>query len=1062
MSARSPFTRTITLLRSPLAVGILLAFFSIAIVESVFLGALTVQILETDKQAERQYRLLKIAKDLSDAVQSAGLSWAQMDMVRKDPTSEGKSVFFEATVGNVYKKMDQLGTDLKHVGIKTNSVKEAKGQFKKIQNLVTSLVNVVIANPGAVVDYDKVRPVAGQMFVDLLSNVNTTFALVQEQVTLPYKDPDIRQLFYLAIAANIAMLVGMAFAVERGITRPIRQLAESCSRITSGDLMEKPKSVRNEIGSLKMSFYNLSSKIQENDVRRRSNLELLQAMQAQALERVSSCFHSLMTAPGVSDRAVKKFNSSLSSLDALKQLLSTMTAALQKGGSTEVVVHADATTSSKILDAAVSATESLVSKNRINLVRSESEPFSLKADEQLVVRVLINFLSNAIKYSPEGGRIDLVVANEGDFLRFFVKDSGPGISAEGQKKLFSKFGQVEAADGVKRAGTGLGLMICKEIVEKHGGEIGCESEVGSGSKFWFTLPGARTSSPLIENALSAPAIVPVPPALHAAGGSSENEPVAETEPGALVDSGNHSAAKLDSKSTNKNAIRNDWRKGGLKKALGLMLVAFLLPQIFVAINFQSKFHQIASGARKYHELKDVLFKVEEAYFAFLSWRTDVAMAAEREQISEIPKAFARYKTVLQKTLWIRNNSKGSNFTFIHDEIQKILVNEKALLMALRAYVTDPSKVEGLRGKGIKALKSDMSAIDERFTNIMEVETGKLKSQYTLSNKLREEILVSLALAGILNAFVLVLVSIMGLKIIEKISAIQLKSVAFATGQNIEETIVGDDELTYLDKRLVEACHKIKEAQAEQQALMSVINHDLRTPLTSISSVLEMTAAGVYLKMTPEIKVTVDAAQKEVRRLLARVTDLLDLEKIDAGAFDLQPDQNSLKEIIEKVAEEQGALAADENVRFDVKMPSELNSAVVAGDRTLLQRAISVVIENSINAVGEGGRVAIELSKAELENEQSGVRIEISDNGSGIDERLLPQIFQRFRALDGKPLSGLGLPLAERIAKLHGGEVSIESSNLESAPSERGTRVIFHFPISLAQELAPVESEVRGR
>ncbi|MBX9572626.1 MAG: HAMP domain-containing histidine kinase [Candidatus Obscuribacterales bacterium] len=1036
MSARSPLARTITLLRSPLAVGILLAFFSIAIVESVFLGALTVQILETDKQAERQYRLLKIAKDLSEAVQSAGLSWAQMDLVRKDPTSEGKSVFFHATVGNVYKKMDQLGVDLESVGIKTDAVKQAKADFKRIETLVTNLVNVVVANPGAQVDYDKVRPLAGQMFVDLLTNVNSTFALVQEQVTLPYKDPDIRQLFYLAIAVNIAMLVALAFAVERGITRPIRQLAESCSRITSGELMQKPGSVRNEIGSLKLSFYNLSAKIQENDTRRRSNLELLQQMQAAALERVTSCFKGLLSLQGVSDKAAKKFNSSLSSLSALNQLLDTMTAALQKGGSTELVVHAADTSSSKLLDAAVSSTESLVSKNRINLVRTESESFALKADQQLIVRVLINFLSNAIKYSPAGGRIDLVVANEGNMLRFFVKDEGPGISEEGQKKLFSKFGQVEAADGIKRAGTGLGLMICKEIVEKHGGEIGCESEVGSGSKFWFTLPNS-----------SAPASVASSAPLH-----DIHPPVAE----------NASVGASSEIAKTKKSGQSDWRKGGLKKVLGLMLVAFLLPQILVAINFQFKFQQIASGARKYHELKGLLFRVEEVYFSFLTWRTNVAMAAEKEQISEIPKAFAAYKDVVQKTKWVKEHTKEGSF--VNTEIVKIMDHERSILKMLRGFLSNPNSVQGLKGKGIKPLKADMSTVDEGLNNIMEVETGKLKSQYTLSNKLREEILISLALAAFLNVCVLVAVSIMGLKIIEKISAIQLKSVAFGTGQNIEETIVGDDELTYLDKRLVEACHKIKEAQAEQQALMSVINHDLRTPLASILSVLEMTAAGVYVPLTADIKETVGAANREVRRLLARVTDLLDLEKLDAGAYDLQADEIALKDIIEKVVEEQRALAVEKDLSLELNMPADLNAARVAADRTLLERAFSVVIENAISAEPRGGRIEVELVKSELENEQSGVTILVTDHGSGIDEKLLAQIFQRFRSIEGKPLSGLGLPLAERITKLHGGEIDIDSSRSISNASEKnfGTRVRFQFPISLAKERSQIESEVPGR
>lgn len=112
------------------------------------------------------------------------------------------------------------------------------------------------------------------------------------------------------------------------------------------------------------------------------------------------------------------------------------------------------------------------------------------ADREKLEQVVNNLLGNAMKFTPDQGRVTLSAKPEDGFVRFSVTDTGHGISPENAAKLFKPFAQVDLAKQreIKAVGTGLGLSICKTIVEAHGGKIWVESELGKGTCFYFTIP----------------------------------------------------------------------------------------------------------------------------------------------------------------------------------------------------------------------------------------------------------------------------------------------------------------------------------------------------------------------------------------------------------------------------------------------------------------------------------------------------------------------------------------------------------------------------------------------
>jgi signal transduction histidine kinase len=116
----------------------------------------------------------------------------------------------------------------------------------------------------------------------------------------------------------------------------------------------------------------------------------------------------------------------------------------------------------------------------------------LKVDPDMITQVMANLISNAIKFSPPGGRIEVGVRRRADGVECAVADTGVGIPAETLKRLFRPFER--GADPLRAGGTGLGLSIAKAIVERHGGRLTVVSTPGRGSRFSFTLPAADNKS----------------------------------------------------------------------------------------------------------------------------------------------------------------------------------------------------------------------------------------------------------------------------------------------------------------------------------------------------------------------------------------------------------------------------------------------------------------------------------------------------------------------------------------------------------------------------------------
>ena len=115
------------------------------------------------------------------------------------------------------------------------------------------------------------------------------------------------------------------------------------------------------------------------------------------------------------------------------------------------------------------------------------------ADERKVKQVVVNLLANAVKFTPDGGTITLRAARENGAIRLAIHDTGIGIAAEDQERIFEEFQQAGTQTEKSREGTGLGLTLSRRMVELHGGTITVDSAPGKGSTFTVALPLLKES-----------------------------------------------------------------------------------------------------------------------------------------------------------------------------------------------------------------------------------------------------------------------------------------------------------------------------------------------------------------------------------------------------------------------------------------------------------------------------------------------------------------------------------------------------------------------------------------
>jgi two-component system sensor histidine kinase BaeS len=297
----------------------------------------------------------------------------------------------------------------------------------------------------------------------------------------------------LLLSAGAATLAAVAISlfVSARIVTPIQHLLAASRRIASGHYAERVPIVQNgELGALAAQFNAMAAKLEAAERRR--------------VELVGDVAHELRTplatiegyTEGLLDGVVAPEPATWALLHDEAGRLRRLVQELQELSRVEarqLPLRLRPCAPANLIAQAVRRVEVQYDDKGITLtIGGPAEVALVGADPDRIIQVLINLLGNALRYTPEGGAVQVRAEGEGDSVTFHVTDSGIGISPEHLPHLFERFYRIDKARSRALGGSGIGLTIAKAIVEAHDGRIWATSDgLGQGATFSFALPVAR-------------------------------------------------------------------------------------------------------------------------------------------------------------------------------------------------------------------------------------------------------------------------------------------------------------------------------------------------------------------------------------------------------------------------------------------------------------------------------------------------------------------------------------------------------------------------------------------
>lgn len=299
----------------------------------------------------------------------------------------------------------------------------------------------------------------------------------------------VRTIIIFGSAFNLLMVAGLGWWTMRFSLSRLQTLMRNNERLAKHEQLLEPIKGTDEFAELDRTFHKTAKALDEAKRKEREFVSMISHDIRSPLGGLKTTLELFET--GRFGELNEKGKTALAKADiAIGRILEITEGLLEldKLQSGQFILNKSVILLSDIIKEAVGLVQSQAEKYKLELLTELRDDAEIEVDEPLILRVLMNLLTNAIKFSKPNSQVHILALNEGKYIQVKIIDHGRGIPAEKLESIFERYAQVELADSREREGTGLGLPICRAIVLAHGGTMGVESRLESGSTFWFRVP----------------------------------------------------------------------------------------------------------------------------------------------------------------------------------------------------------------------------------------------------------------------------------------------------------------------------------------------------------------------------------------------------------------------------------------------------------------------------------------------------------------------------------------------------------------------------------------------
>ena len=661
----------------------------------------------------------------------------------------------------------------------------------------------------------------------------------------------------LEVSASLLLTFGLALFFDRSVRARLYSIRHNTLQIAGNEELLSPLAGGDEIAQLDLFVHETARQMKKLEAQKRSlTLSIAQRMNG-PLEAIRSTLAHLMQSGSLNDLGVETLVAADRSVDRLIRMVGDL-------------LHLDQLEDNRLqmnmrdveVDDLINLSRQAVEQSaRAGNVQIDAHLTNLTvwADRDRLVQATVNLLSNAIKFSPEFSSVSIKAEETNGVVRISIIDRGRGMPEEFQKRLFRRFSQAFDSDSSHKRGFGLGLAITKQIIDQHQGDISFTSKQGEGSTFTISLPKeCPAENEKMVSALLAP---------------TRSERPSDKDP--LVSRPRSPLAWLR------------WLAIGMKlRQKGLLLVVVpLLFQVLFAVTLSAllwhsyeKVKAAAHARQVASQCTVILSRTDDMFLAAFS----AAVSGQAETSTSYADSKKQLQSSLAQFMAVANTEELPAAKKIERTTKIISDKLEHLLHSGKVQVSDV--ISGARNEDLHSIDSMMDDVQDALTQLKGYEKTFEEKDPIARQSIRQQILWLLLLGLFANlSMALLLLYYVSTSISKRVIKIVVNVNRLLSRAPMLPPADGTDEIAEIDLTLHKTAERLFGLEQFKDELLSVVGHDLRTPLCSVQGYLLMVTQGMVGTLPATLIDEVTETEHEAERLVGFINDLLTAEKMKATA-----------------------------------------------------------------------------------------------------------------------------------------------------------------------------------